>query len=243
MAAPSRLPSPNAVSLTPGTRLSDAARALTRDARQTGAALRAKPVRVPGQKASVLVLYEPEHKPFSLQRLLAGWGFTWCLNRIRDKEAHADKVLGRLFGWQYPAGLPFPSQARPDRPARVGLSDLAAIVGAGEVLKQLNEAGIDWQTYAPPHRCGEDTAGPDGSASPAGRSSGLCPTRDRQEPGVRRARPGALAGAGGACVRVLVRSTAQRAGTLHRACLGLRSGRGGATAVPTTGSGGRIAAA
>lgn len=139
------LPARKAVLVTRDTRLSDAAHELLNEAVQTGQKLRAKTVRVPGSKERALVLYLPERKRFSLQRVLGNWG-VWQA-KIQRKEAMADGVVERLFGRQFPVPPPFDACVLVDRHPSVRPSDLAAIVGMGEVLKQLAGARIDWPTF------------------------------------------------------------------------------------------------
>lgn len=140
--APVRLPSEAAVVVTRDTDLGAAARALLRRTVQSGRALRAKTVRVPGSQERRVVLYLPEHKPLSPQRLLARLG--WWQASVRRKEAMANGVVSGLFGRQYPVQPPFDVCGLVDRHPRVRASDLAAIVGMGEVLRQLADARIAW---------------------------------------------------------------------------------------------------
>lgn len=139
------LPYRNAVVVTHDTDLSAAARALVRRAVQSGEALRAKTVRVPGSQARLVVLYVPQRKPYSPQRLLARLG--WWQASVRRKEEMANRVVSGLFGRQFPVPPPFDVGVLVDRHPSVRPSDLAAIVGMGEVLKQLAGARIDWPTF------------------------------------------------------------------------------------------------
>ncbi|NCT96917.1 MAG: hypothetical protein GXD23_06065 [Comamonadaceae bacterium] len=139
------LPSRHAVVVTRDTGLSAAARALLNRAVQSGEALRAKTVRVPGSQERLVVLYVPQRKPFSPQRLLARVG--WWQASVRRKEAMANGVVSGLFGRQFPLTPSFDTCVLVDRHPRVRPSDLAAIVGMGEVLRQLAEARIDWPTF------------------------------------------------------------------------------------------------